>query len=822
MGDLYDLADLDRFQVGLLLHGRGSLQRVDMRLSGPESAARLEATDRARRLWRRSRQAFFTAGLGLTLLTSATSSSLEEEVASLDNKVNSLAVVEVHAHLLDEASDPASVKPKLTATPVSESEDTKSVTVDLEIGVVASLSLERSTKWRLETTADGFWSKDVLVDPSIESTVDFFLIATGEIAIRTEADAMDEPPDSLQVRFVEPGELAKSSERIEGGVVCPLKKREIVCRLPATSLDLKVHGSGIMPIYLWSVAVKPLARTSAGTARLERGASLSGWVRWPRTLERSDSVRVNLQPFELDSETSLLAEKRRRLLVLNSTVTQEGFFQIRGAPPGRYSLAAEAAGFASQPIESVVMEPGGEVVLDRDVILLPLSDLEIWVEPPFGPEGLPWTLLLFRESKWKSGVRRSVAEGKTDLSGSWVYAGLVSGKYEIELRDEAGKNAWLKRTIEVNSDTPPLFLEAEIVEIEGRVALGGDPLEAELWFGGRFGEIKVPISSDEEGYFHGYLPHEGSWPIDLHEKRANQFTALREVEVARMDGHRAARVEIELPNTLLGVRVMDEEGQPVSGAAVAVRPQNTDDLYPSAYLVTNQEGEVEFVAVAPGEALVQARDSADSDYYSDQVAVTIAEESEIRLELVIRQEKQVAIAVHALGQPLADAMVFAISDNGATRRQSTDPAGRASFSLPTGNATALVAASGFATRLFGFDTSALAEAGVVIEMRTSGGVLHFTMPDLEPGEGPADPLILRHNGSAISFVQLVSLLGPRIDMEARLISFSAFEPGEYRLCLGSSASCGGGLLVEGGELTVDIAEVLPPQRSLLEKQQESP
>lgn len=53
------------------------------------------------------------------------------------------------------------------------------------------------------------------------------------------------------------------------------------------------------------------------------------------------------------------------------------------------------------------------------------------------------------------------------------------------------------------------------MEILGRVTLGDDPLAATLWFGGRSGVRRIRFDSDEKGRFDGWLPEEGTWPVDL-------------------------------------------------------------------------------------------------------------------------------------------------------------------------------------------------------------------------------------------------------------------------------------------------------------------
>jgi hypothetical protein len=79
------------------------------------------------------------------------------------------------------------------------------------------------------------------------------------------------------------------------------------------------------------------------------------------------------------------------------------------------------------------------------------------------------------------------------------------------------------------------------------VKLGKDPLTATLWFGGRYGNSAVKMESGRDGKFHGILPHDGSWIVDVTSTDPN-FSTRTKVEV-ESDGQDRLRAEIDLPAT---------------------------------------------------------------------------------------------------------------------------------------------------------------------------------------------------------------------------------------------------------------------------------
>jgi hypothetical protein len=115
----------------------------------------------------------------------------------------------------------------------------------------------------------------------------------------------------------------------------------------------------------------------------------------------------------------------------------------------------------------------------------------------------------------------------------------------------------------------------KLLTLHGTLKLGKEPLAARLWFGGRFGGLSVELESDSDGKFHGVLPKDGWWPIDV-ESSSPPFKLRTKAKVQALD-HERASVDIVLPAThLFGRVVMDDTGRPAGHADVSLGTDEGD------------------------------------------------------------------------------------------------------------------------------------------------------------------------------------------------------------------------------------------------------
>jgi uncharacterized GH25 family protein len=80
------------------------------------------------------------------------------------------------------------------------------------------------------------------------------------------------------------------------------------------------------------------------------------------------------------------------------------------------------------------------------------------------------------------------------------------------------------------------------------------------------------MESDDEGRFHGILPREGPWRIEVQAAEPAFSTWAR----AEVDAGRAgkATLDIRLPDTRIFGHVVDEQGKPVARADVIVQAES--------------------------------------------------------------------------------------------------------------------------------------------------------------------------------------------------------------------------------------------------------
>ena len=71
--------------------------------------------------------------------------------------------------------------------------------------------------------------------------------------------------------------------------------------------------------------------------------------------------------------------------------------------------------------------------------------------------------------------------------------------------------------------------------------LGKEPLAASLWFGGFYGSPGIKMESGTDGKFHGALPNDGWWEVDV-DSSAPAFKGRTRGKVEAAGQERAAYV----------------------------------------------------------------------------------------------------------------------------------------------------------------------------------------------------------------------------------------------------------------------------------------
>ena len=365
---------------------------------------------------------------------------------------------------------------------------------------------------------------------------------------------------------------------------------------PDLPLELRLTaGPPWGPIYLWD-QTSPGASLDLGALSLVPGASVTAYVIDESTGDAIEGANVRwLSAMEVDSRRGLA---RRNLLQRQANSDARGFVQLDGLPPGIYHLRAAAKGMGDVELGPFEVDEGVELHLD-EVLLQPLATLTLRVTPEADPDDKPWNVSL-EEDRPKprfSGYEATTEQGAVTLR-------IPKRRYRISLRDPAQKRTVLQRAVDIDSNLD-LDLQPRLVTVEGRLTLGGEPLQAGILVDGGHSNQKR-FDTDDAGYFQGWMgwKPDGDPPETLTLWIQTEPSALgirqsnarpHTVEVDLRDD--VLYLEVDLPNRSLRGRVVDSKSHPVEGASVGVSvPGNSEGPVDT----TDAKGAFELLAIPEG------------------------------------------------------------------------------------------------------------------------------------------------------------------------------------------------------------------------------
>lgn len=551
---------------------------------------------------------------------------------------------------------------RLVATAVAGPSRGQAVPID--VGVTPGeghtrMLLPMGFVWRIELKAPGCWSapQQLMADGErAELRINAFRSAAARMRLTVGGQGL--PDATLHGRVSSaPG----GTSRISEAIACPLTRGVVECTVPAVRLDLALKVPGHAGIYLWDQEFQPGQTTELGDFAPPRGASVTGFVAVSDARVSGQSVAIGDTSIRAEPEQiepGLTPERlKERTAATRVRANARGFFQLVALPAGPYRLLAE------HPVHGRA-EQGGlrlqdeEVTIGRPLALAKPTDLVVRANPPRSPSGAPWTLVVARADA--PGSQKSVFSGPIP-DGSTIIRDLVGGQYRGRLGREGGDwFGWQEFELPGRASVD---FDLDLVDVEGYVALGDEPLPAALWFGTMSGGQRIKMQTAEDGSFSGVLPREGLWTVDVASESAGVQRRLRSVEVHRTHGGGPARVEIVLPDTTVVGRVTDPEGRAPMHAGVAVNAPNEG----TAFMVRPAE-DGSFVLRGLGEALLLL--SADGMMTNGTpgkaapVEVRVDEDGSIpdQVELVLRPPGILRGQVVDIGgRPVAGALVLGVS-----------------------------------------------------------------------------------------------------------------------------------------------------------------
>jgi hypothetical protein len=685
---------------------------------------------------------------------------------------------------------------------------------------VASLRVPPRSRWSLRVEVPGHWAApEEVVAGEGEVTVlhRVPLWPTGTVSgswKRPEKPA--KLPREVDLRL-DPPPTASARRAPRGTLTCPVDENgRWRCEVPAGRLDLAIQSPGHVPVYRWGVVLEAGKELPLGALPLREGSSLAGWVVVEDGALPAGRAKARLRPLVAGGNLDPDAGARLRRALLEAPVDGNGFFQLAGVAAGTYLVEVELPGFAPARAFPVEVWEGAETLLKRPLVLTRPLTLELSISPRLDWAGRPWQVEVSRVSDSSASVEPEPAwRGPAGEDGKVEVPGITPGAFHFEVADAEGNRFLSER--DVRLETPAdarRELVVNLVYLRGEVLRGGEPLAADLWFGGRFGSPRVKMASDEDGAFEGVLPRGGPWRVDLQADEPRIETHV-EVEV-KPDETGDAQVSIELPDTHLFGRVLDEAGRAVEGARVTLNGL-------TAALVTKSgpEGEFELRAVPEGRAALDASvSSPEGPKTSDEVFVDLAGDRPVGpVELRLRRTRLVTGRVQSLRGPVPGAVVRvspARPPMAYTESMHTGLDGAFSIPVPSSAETVSIVVSPPGSTLKAFEVP-VADHGAVLNVPDAGGDLHVRLP-FPPDDPQAQnlTLVVLQDGRFLPPATLYRWAaghGVRFQDETG-VNVPRLAPGEYTVCLGplavleprqvpawiATARCASGPLAAGSRL----------------------
>lgn len=556
-----------------------------------------------------------------------------------------------------------------------------------------------------------------------------------------------------------------------------------------------------------------------GKFDLVRGSAVLGWVVTADRSPIAKGTRAELRPRMGGPLPGRDKEGRLASLAFDAPVNERGFFQIDGVPPGSYVLKVAQAPFAPGQVTVKVLPDQVTEVANPPLTLDFPKVLELVLNPPLDAEGKPWSVELSqldRSSMHMSKMASTIA----GEDGTWKKEGLSQGSYMIRIASYRG-DTWLLRQIEIDDSPSPVFLDMELVRVAGTVKLGETPLRALLTFGGRFGAQRITARSDDEGRFELVLPRAGAWAVHIESEAPPVIREVPDVHVAPRPGKDVAEIELELPDTWLRGRVVDESNKRVARAIVNVKTSGkTEESQVQGR--SDESGEFEFSGLPPGPLLIGA--DADGERSSDRVTLQIVEGKDpepvvLKVTPQLRISGTVVSATGAVTGAKVKAAPVGVPYFTA-RAVTSDAQGRFEIFLPPAAREMFlaVAAPGFAFRMLRLPVTQERQITVGVDQTAGNLILESDDPHTIPEAGSPYVVIL-HQGSleALPLLSAWAMMAGEAPGSSTRSTIPNVEPGEYRACwmhpsekagfdLGviPQGRCAEGLLSPNGELTLRL------------------
>lgn len=667
---------------------------------------------------------------------------------------------------------------------------------------VAEVATDAVADWELELTSATHWAapQRLLLQQGTHALRVWPAARLSGRFVKERKD--DEMPQAFQLRIQAPPNPSLIAEdRIPSTTLtCPIAPDGAWrCAVPSVALDLTLRAKSFTPHYRWDVSPKPDSTHDVGLLVLRPAASVVAWLDEQFVeLLKNKGARARLVTLAM-GDPSPLGERLNRP-VAEAQFNSRGMVQLVSVPPGEYTLEIEAEGFAAARFPGLRVFPRSESRLSTPVRLERPLDIELILRPAVDSAGKPWVVTVHRLEEM-TGRSVPVSRGAGTEEGVYRVRQQPAGRYRVFINRAEG-SMYARQTVMITGvhDASPI-IEMSALSIAGKVRMSGEPLTAELLFGGESGAERIRTTSNADGVFDVVLPRDGEWEVLVREN-ATAINAIVKINVAAA----ADELEIEVPATEISGWVVRPEGGRAKSAILMLSTPSSTSITARA----DDRGEFRFRGIAPGRVSIVARDRDTSEWSKARELVASADVPITGIELQIISDQLVAGSVWSQGQPVVGAGVAAYGyGDGAAIAQHTLTGLDGAFSVPI-KVTAteiviLVAAAGRTMQAFSVPRSADKPR---LELEAAGGTLSVAFP------AGAQNRRLRYNGILMAIPELLSWASAQGQRQRPPTEGSGFvvpnvAPGAYQLCFtplkGGADVCRQGTLARGAQLELIAA-----------------
>jgi len=596
---------------------------------------------------------------------------------------------------------------------------------------------------------------------------------------------------------------------------CPVDdKGEFQCAAPTGTWRASVFLENDAPWMSRQLVVEREQTQSLGPIPRKTGGTVIGEI-----LEHHDStLESTLSVILRQSDRHTQGMSRAPGLRFATQPNAFGELQIRGLPTGKWDI--EFVGDSGRRGESpgVKIESGELTTLATPVQMTQTRTFAVHVDPPLHPTGEPWGVEVLRKSKAGSTTLTEAATGYCDEHGDWVSPPLYGDRFAVRIVGPNGSQfAW--REMVAADGQNEVWLDLPLVWLQGSVSLGDDPLASRLRFKESDEGATLIAHSNDDGRFGLLLPKPGTWLVQV-DSTTRQVSSYRESIDVHAHG-RSATVDIRLPDTQLEGDVTDEDGAPVAGAEVELRPGDAPEQ--PIHTRTDTAGAFRFRGLAEGPVSVFASDRERS---AGPVTVPVSEEGTPPVHLKLRRMIEVSGSVQSAVGAVRHATIFSIpvlpGPPPSVREESqteSDESGRFTLRLPatTSRLSLVTLAQGYALTPVEIQNPTETEP-ISLTLRQDAGTLILPSP-FKPEDSAGRIELVFVNGVAVDphILQYWGSLHDGEHPEGSTVTVADMPPGDYALCdlswnealfvmagqaLPKSDACQEGSLNAGGVLTL--------------------